>query len=184
MSRKKHRPNLNQARNMDVDAWRVRQINRRTKQLIDEQDRAFMETHAADTEEDLREYVRHQARIRWRMPHPLELQGGLYLRERLGDWDALALSLGFKPADPSRGRKAYLRLREKAEELFREERRASKREKKLRWQCRTGQCSERCADIRSTAAETESVRAPDRQSSGSGANRFLDTCAKQKGGDR
>ncbi len=51
MSRKKHRPNLNQARNMDVDAWRVRQINRRTKQLIDEQNRAFMEAHAADTEE-------------------------------------------------------------------------------------------------------------------------------------
>jgi hypothetical protein len=131
MSRKKHRPNLNQARNMDVDAWRVRQINRRTKQLIDEQNRAFMEAHAADTEEELREYVRHQARIRLRMPHPLELLGGLYLRERLGDWDALALSLGFKPADPSRGRKAYLRLRERGEALFLRERKERKNEKAL-----------------------------------------------------
>jgi hypothetical protein len=131
MSRKKHRPNLNQARNMDVDAWRVRQINRRTKQLIDEQNRAFMEAHTADTEEDLREYVRHQARIRWRMPHPLELQGGRYLRERLGDWDALALSLGFAPADQSRGRKAYLRLRERGEALFLRERKERKNEKAL-----------------------------------------------------
>ncbi len=65
------------------------------------------------------------------MPHPLELQGGLYLRERLGDWDALALSLGFKPADPSRGRKAYLRLRERPEALFLQDRKQRKNEKAL-----------------------------------------------------
>ena len=131
MSKKRRRPNLNQARNMDVDAWRVRQINRRTKQLIDEQNRAFMEAHTADTEEDLREYVRHQARIRRRMPHPLELQGGLYLRERLGNWDDLARSLGYDPADRSRGRKAYLRLRERGEALFLLDRKQRKCEKAL-----------------------------------------------------
>ena len=131
MSKKKHSPNLNQARNMDVDAWRERQIRKRTDRLIREESRAFMLLHADDTDEDLREYVRHQARIRWRMPHPLELQGGLYLRERLGDWDALALSLGFDPADRSRGRKAYLRLRERGEALFLRERKERKNEKAL-----------------------------------------------------
>ncbi len=179
MSRKKHRPNLNQARNMDVDAWRVRQVAARLKIYLAERELAFRREHLSESDGELREYVRRRAKALGRMPHPLELEGGRFLEERLGNWNSLALSLGYRPVRPDRGRQAYLSLREKAEELFREERQARKREKKLRWQCRTGQCSERCADIRSTAAETESVRAPDRQSSGSGANRFLDTCAKQ-----
>lgn len=131
MSKRKHRPNLNQARNMDVDAWRERQINKRTKQLIGEQNRDFMEAHASDTDEELREFVRHQAQIRYRMPHPMELLGGLYLRERLGDWDELAADFGYDPADQSRGRKAYLRLRERGEALFRQERKQQKTEKAL-----------------------------------------------------
>ncbi len=126
------RQNLNHARTMDIDAWRVRQVSERTRRLMDEQDRAFREAHAADTEAELREYIRQQARVRRRMPHPLELQGGRYLRERLGDWDALALSLGFAPADQSRGRKAYLRLRERGEALFLRERKERKNEKALR----------------------------------------------------
>ena len=129
MSKKKRRPNLNQARNMDVDAWRERQINKRTKQLIDEQNRAFMEAHAADTDDELREYVRYQAQLRYRMPHPMELQGGHYLRERLGDWETLAASLGLEPASQSQGRKAYLRLRERGEALFLQERKQQKTEK-------------------------------------------------------
>lgn len=131
MSKKRHRPNLNQARNMDVDAWREREVSKRTRQLIEEESRAFMLSHAADTEEELREYVRHQAYIRRRMPHPLELQGGIYLRERLGDWDDLARSLGYDPADRSRGRKAYLRLRERGEALFLLDRKQRKCEKAL-----------------------------------------------------
>jgi len=131
MSKRKHRPNLNQARNMDVDAWRERQIRKRTELLIKEESRAFMLIHAEDTDEDLREYVRHQAKIRWRMPHPMELQGGLYLQERLGDWDMLAASLGLEPADQGRGRKAYLRLRERGEALFLQERKQQKAEKAM-----------------------------------------------------
>lgn len=131
MSKKKHRPNLNQARNMDVDAWRERQIRKRTDRLIREESRAFMLVHADDTDEDLREFVRHQAQIRYRMPHPMELLGGLYLRERLGDWDELAASLGYDPASQSQGRKAYLRLRERGEALFTQERKQQKIEKAL-----------------------------------------------------
>ena len=131
MSKRRHGPNLNQARNMDVDAWRERQIGKRTQQLIDEQNRDFMEAHASDTDEELREFVRHQAQIRRRMPHPMELLGGLYLRERLGNWEALAASLGYDPASQSRGRKAYLRLRERGEALFLQERKQQKIEKAL-----------------------------------------------------
>ena len=127
----KKKRNLNHAGNMDVDAWRERQIRKRTDRLIREESRAFMLIHADDTDEDLREFVRHQAQIRYRMPHPMELQGGLYLQERLGDWDALAASLGLEPASQNQGRKAYLRLRERGEALFTQERKQQKNAKAL-----------------------------------------------------
>ena len=57
MARRKH-INWNQARNMDVDAWRERQIIKWTKQLIEERNQAFSKAHDKDTDEELREYVR------------------------------------------------------------------------------------------------------------------------------
>jgi len=111
---------------MDVDAWRERQINKRTQRYIEERDRAFQMAHATDTDAELREHVRKKARELHRMPHPLELQGGLFLRKRLGDWDALARSFGLEPVGKNQGRNAYLSLRKTGEALFTAERRALK----------------------------------------------------------
>lgn len=122
---------------MDIDAWRERQISKRLKAYLQERDRAFEEAHAGDTDAELREYVRRQAEALRRMPHPMELDGAGYLRERLGDWKTLALELGFRPASPVHGQRAYLRLRAKAEELFAEERRAHKKAKKQLWRHRS-----------------------------------------------
>jgi len=122
----KKKPNMNRARNMDIDAWRERQISKRTHRMIQEENRAFMKAHASDSNEELRERIRRRAVELRRMPHPLELSGGLYIRKRLGDWDALAENLGLEPVGESRGRKAYLRLRKKGEELFTAERKAIK----------------------------------------------------------
>ena len=171
--------NMNYAGNMDIDAWQERQVAARLKIYLAERELAFRREHLSESDGELREYVRRRAKALGRMPHPLELEGGRYLEERLGNWNSLALSLGYRPVRPDRGRQAYLRLWEKAEELFREERRARKREKKLRWKYRTGQCPVRCADIGSMAAETGSVRSADCASSGSAENCFLDTCAKR-----
>ena len=118
--------NMNRAGNMDIDAWRDRQIHKRTEQLIEERDREFRKAHASDTDAELREYVRRKARELHRMPHPLELPGGLFLRKRLGDWDALARSFGLEPTGKNQGRNAYLRLRRTGEALFTAERRALK----------------------------------------------------------
>ena len=139
-------PNMNWARNMDIDAWRERQISKRLKALLDERDRAFEEAHAEDTDAELREYVRRQAAALRRMPHPLELEGSGYLRERLGEWKTLALELGYRPASPVHGRRAYLRLRAKAEELFAEERRARKKAKKQLWLQRSENAAAFAAD--------------------------------------
>ena len=123
------KPNMNRARNMNVDAWREREIHKRLQARLMEQTRAFISEHGTDTDEELRAYVRRAAAKKGRMPHPLELPGGLYLVRRLGDWTELALSLGALPATAGHGRRAYLRLREQEAELFSQERRAKKRVK-------------------------------------------------------
>jgi hypothetical protein len=128
----KKKQNLNHARNMDVDAWRRREIQKRLKARLSEQTQAFISEHGSDTDEELLAYVKKAVAKKGRMPHPLEVPGGLYLVRRLGDWTELALSLGALPATAGHGRRAYLRLREREAELFAEERRAKKREKHLR----------------------------------------------------
>ena len=120
------KPNMNRARNMDIDAWRERQINKRTHQLIQEENRAFIQAHGNDSDAELLERIRRRAAELRRMPHPLELSGGLYIRRRLGDWDTLASNLGLEPVGQNRGKKAFLRLRKKGEELYTAERRALK----------------------------------------------------------
>ncbi|MBP5166484.1 MAG: hypothetical protein ILP09_04420 [Oscillospiraceae bacterium] len=128
----KKKPNLNRARNMDIDAWRERQVSKRLKERLAMQTRDFGERHGADTDEQLKELVRRKAAALRRMPHPLELTGGIYLRRRLGDWNRLAKELGVAPASSGSGKQAYQRLREKEALLFKQERKAIKDEKQNR----------------------------------------------------
>ena len=115
MDKRRPRRNMNRAGNMDVDAWRENQIRKRVQARIDE-----------STGEFLKEYIRGHAGRLGRMPHPLELPGGLYIHKRLGDWDALALSLGLRPVEAGKGKKLYHRMLEEEKKLFMEERRALK----------------------------------------------------------
>ena len=128
----KKKPNLNQARNMDIDAWRSRQVSKRVKARLASQTQDFIERHGDDTDEQLKELVRRRAATLRRMPHPLELPGGIYLSKRLGDWNRLAQELGVVPTSRKCGRRAYERLREQEAVRFAEERRAIKEEKRRR----------------------------------------------------
>ena len=128
--------NMNRAGNMDIDAWREREISKRVKLRIDEDNQEFARKHGEDTDEALRGYVRRKAEELGRMPHPLELHGGIYLSRRLGDWRKLAESLGLAPAASVRGKRVYLRLKSKEAERFAEERRAIKKEKKRKYRQR------------------------------------------------
>lgn len=122
----KKKTNWNPAHNVDLDSWRQNQIHKWTHQIIVEQNSAFRIAHEKDTDEELRDFVRKQAAQLGFMPHPLEIQGGLYIRERLGDWDELALGLGIKPVGRNRARQVYSRLRKQGEERFIQERKAKK----------------------------------------------------------
>lgn len=129
MAKAKH-PRMNHAGNMDIDAWRDRQISKRLAAYLERREQDFIKAHGGDTDEQLREYVRQKAMYLHRMPHPLELPGSGYLKDRLGDWNRLARELGYVPASKERGRKAYKRLREREAELFAQERRAMKEAKR------------------------------------------------------
>lgn len=118
--------NLNFARNMDVDAWRKNQVQVRVQARLEESSQAFLQAHGDDADEQLIELVRLRASALGRMPHPLELPGGLYLHKRLGDWDNLARTLGLEPVSAGQGRKLYRQLLEEEEALFNRERRAKR----------------------------------------------------------
>lgn len=127
----KRRINWNPAHNVDVDAWRERQIHKSTLRIIEERNAVFRKDHEQDSDEELREYVRSRALRLGYTPHPLELPGGLYIQERLGDWGALTTSLGLRPVGQDRWRKVYSRLRKQGEERFAQERKVKKMFKAL-----------------------------------------------------
>ena len=120
------KPQMNYAGNMDVGAWRERQIAKHVLRLLEERDELFRLRHAGDTDAELLEYVVRKAHAMKRMPHPMELEGGQYLNERLGDWAALARSLGYAPPGRWRAKKASQEIRAQAEEDFLRERKAIK----------------------------------------------------------
>ena len=132
--RKEKKQNLNWARNMDIDAWRERQITKRLKEHLAESNRRFEQEHADDTDEELRELVRRKAAAKGRMLHPLELPGGVYLKSRLGDWNRLAVLIGYPPLSDRQGERAYRSLYDREAELFAQERRIRKKEKRMRAQ--------------------------------------------------
>ena len=72
---RKKRINWNQARNMDVDAWRERQIQKRLTAYLEQREQEFIRDHAGDTDDRLTVCVQMKARELGRMPHPLELPG-------------------------------------------------------------------------------------------------------------
>ena len=73
MKKRKKRANWNQARTMDVDAWRDRQVHKRLTEHLERQEREFVQAHGRDTDAQLIAYVRRKAAELGRMPHPLEL---------------------------------------------------------------------------------------------------------------
>ena len=117
----------NYSGNMDVNAWRERQIAKHVRRLLEEREELFRRSHAGDTDAELLEYVVRKARALKRMPHPLELEGGEYLRERLGDWKDLARSLGYDPPGRRQTKKASEEIKAQAEKNFVLERKAIKR---------------------------------------------------------
>lgn len=125
----KQKRNLNRAGNMDVDAWRRRQIAKRVKKRLEDETERYAQEYAQKNDNELAAFVRRKAAAIGRMPHPLEIPGGAYLHKRLGNWDTLAREIGYAPVGGGPGRTAYNRIVKEESERFAAERRALKEEK-------------------------------------------------------
>ena len=119
-------------RKFDYNSWRDRQIAQRTKDALAARDAAFAEKHAGTPLRELSLYLARCARTLRHSPAPCEVDGGAFIEERFGSWDAaLEMARLRPPAKEPKLKDTARYKREKAvqEPLFYEE---SERKKKAK----------------------------------------------------
>ena len=79
---------FNPNQHFDVESWRDRQIAQRTKDALAARDAAFAEKHADTPLRELALYLARCARTLRHSPAPCEVDGGTFIEERFGSWDA------------------------------------------------------------------------------------------------
>ena len=72
----------------DYENWRQQQIAKRARAALDARDAAFAEKHAGTPLEDLAQYLLRQARQLRHTPGPCEVDGGAFIEQRFGSWEA------------------------------------------------------------------------------------------------
>ena len=119
-------------RKFDYNSWRDQQIAQRTKDALAARDAAFAEKHAGTPLRELALYLARCARTLRHSPAPCEVDGGTFIEERFGNWDAaLEMARLRPPAKEPKLKDTARYKREKAvqEPLFCEE---SERKKKAK----------------------------------------------------
>ena len=111
-------------RKFDYNSWRDQQIAQRTKDALAARDAAFAEKHAGTPLRELALYLARCARTLRHSPAPCEVDGGAFIEERFGGWDAaLEMARLRPPAKEPKLKDTARYKREKAvqEPLFYEE---------------------------------------------------------------
>ena len=72
-------------------------IRRMVAQALEDQERAFEETHRDDTDQQLLCFLRQQAQILMRSPRYKEIPGWRLCEQRFGSWNAALLAAGLRP---------------------------------------------------------------------------------------
>ena len=81
----------------DYENWRQQQIAKRARAALDARDAAFAEKHADTPLEELAQYLLRQARQLRHTPGPCEVDGGAFIEERFGSWDAALQAANLRP---------------------------------------------------------------------------------------
>lgn len=120
---------------IDFQAWAQNQIVKRTEAALKERDAAFAERHAETPLPQLARYLHRCSLSLGHSPSPNEVDGGSFIEERFGSWEA-AMRLAKLPL-PTSMRKLkdtarYKSERKRQEPLFREERKKKKQLKRER----------------------------------------------------
>ena len=123
---------FNPNQHFDVENWRDQKIAQRTKDALAARDAAFAEKHAGTPLRELALYLARCARTLRHSPAPCEVDGGAFIEQRFGSWDAALRAACLPPTRMTvklNGTARYRKERSVQEPLFYEE---SERKKKAK----------------------------------------------------
>ena len=150
-------------RKFDYNSWRNQQIAQRTKDALAARDAAFAEKHAGTPLRELALYLARCARTLRHSPAPCEVDGGAFIEQRFGSWDAAMRAACLPPARTMKLNSTARYRKERAiqESLFLAERKEKKRQKQIEKNLRQGQLAHEKAVKR--RAEKEAAKASEQE---------------------
>ena len=154
---------FNPNQHFDVENWRDQQIAQRTKDALAARDAAFAEKYAETPLRELTQYLTLCARTLRHSPAPCEVDGGAFIEQRFGSWDA-ALRAACLPPTRTKAKlnstARYRKERAVQEPLFLAERTEKKRQKQIEKNLRQGQLAhEKAVKRRAKRAAAEAKQA-------------------------
>ena len=149
-------------RKFDYNSWCDQQIAQRTKDALAARDAAFAEKHAETPLRELAQYLARCACTLRHSPAPCEVDGGAFIEQRFGSWDAALRAACLPPARMMKLNSTARYRRERAiqEPLFLAERKEKKRQKQIEKNLRQGQLAhEKAVKRRAKRAAAEAKQA-------------------------
>ena len=149
-------------RKFDYNSWRDQQIAQRTKDALAVRDAAFAEKHAETPLRELAQYLARCACTLRHSPAPCEVDGGAFIEQRFGSWDAAMRAACLPPARMMKLNSTVRYRKERAvqEPLFLAERKEKKRQKQIEKNLRQGQLAhEKAVKRRAKRAAAEAKQA-------------------------
>ena len=150
------------SRKFDYNSWCDQQIAQRTKDALAARDAAFAEKHAGTPLRELALYLARCARTLRHSPAPCEIDGGAFIEQRFGSWDAALRAACLPPARVMKlnSTARYRKERAVQESLFLAERKEKKRQKQIEKNLRQGQLAhEKAVKRRAERAAAEAKKA-------------------------
>ena len=81
----------------DYENWCQQQIAKRARAALEQRDTAFAEKYACASLEELAQYLVRQARQLRHTPGPCEVDGGAFIEQRFGSWEAACRAAHLRP---------------------------------------------------------------------------------------
>ena len=146
-------------RKFDYNNWCEQKIAQRTKDALAARDAEFAEKHADTPLAHMAQYVGNRAELLRHTPSPCEIDGGTFIEQRFGSWDAAMRAACLPPARMMKlnGTARYRKERAIQEPLFLAERKEKKRQKQIEKNLQQGQLAHEKAVKR--RAEQEAAEA-------------------------
>ena len=119
----------------DYKSWFERNVAKRTVAALEARDAAFAEKHADTPLEELAQYLVRRANMLRHTPVPCEIDGGEFIEQRFGSWDAALEMAHLRPPvkEPKlKNTERYKKEKTVQEPLFYEESERRKKEKRAK----------------------------------------------------